>query len=660
MELLPIAFDFETYSEVNLPACGVYVYAKHPSTKILSMAWSEIAEDGSVVEVKHSSNQEEIVAVLTAWKNTSRRLLAWNSGFEYVICKYTADVDLEGQISDPSKIAALAALPFNLGNCGITLKVNSDSTKDKRGKQLIAMLCMPSKTYAGKIKEQDYLDLYDYNKQDIVALAANRAALPHVSLNISEVLLIKEIDHRINNTGIPIDIETVKKAIKIYKQAVQKNTEYVISITGGRVVDVMKDKAFKQFLAEEGFPTDTLNKEAISEDKIPETATDLARAVLAVRRQHSKSSIKKYEALLRGVDDDNRCRGTLKYAGCSTGRWSASQFQPQNLPRVHKDFDLSWVDAIKTGDLAFVETFYECPFTLLSSSIRSMLMAPEGRMLSFCDFNSIEARVRCWLAGQNDILDLFERGECLYKHTASSIYGIPVDQITPEQRTIGKVVDLAFGYQGGAGALTVAANMFRIHIAEEEKEPLKNKWRSANPNIVRLWWAVQNAVENLLSEKDTSGHFVYTESINTFLKASYFRCPNSGNTYLTIRLPSGRKLYYFNPRLVDNNIVYEGYDSKSNRRLWTDIKTYGGKFVENICQAVARDLMVEAMVYLHKNHRDTIDIIFTLHDEIICEHDMSFAALPIIQQAMSTTPHWAPGLPLKASGVTNRRFIKHD
>lgn len=684
MTLLPIALDFETYSEVDIKKCGVYVYAKHPSTRILCMSWAEIPEDESVPkEIKYlePSKALNVEFILKRWKKEERRLVAWNSQFEYLIAKYVAGVDLTEalgalmgfptenpsleqlktrgfcQISDPSKIAAMLSLPRNLGNCGKALKISQDHEKDKYGKTLISLCCVPTKRNA---TQQHYEDLVKYNQQDIRALIETRRLLHRPDLTPLELNVLMKIDPWINENGIPIDLESVKSAIKIYKKATQRNLNHLVAITEGRLSDVSKSKALKQFLSEEGFETNTLAKAALSESKIPDTASDLAREVLTIRRQNSMTSIKKYEALLRGVDDDGRVRGTLKYCGCSTGRWSASQFQPQNLPRVHKDFDLSWVEALKTGDLDFINTIYNCPFTVLSSCIRSMVKAPEGKMLTFCDFNSVETRITAWISGQQNILDIFREGGCIYRYTAATaIYNIPIDQVTSEQRTAGKVATLALGFGGGAGALSRMATTYGLVIRDEEKELIKFKWRDANPKIVQFWYSLEKVVKSLL-EESTDGHFLYSAPYRHNLQIKYFRCPRSNNTYLEIQLPSGRSLYYFNPMLVEGQITYEGIDSTSKNKNWGRIKTYGGKLTENIVQAIARDCMAEAMLAIYKNHREEIKIILTLHDEIICEHDKSLIALPIIKDIMSITLTWAPGLPLAASGITAERFVKHD
>ncbi len=333
------------------------------------------------------------------------------------------------------------------------------------------------------------------------------------------------------------------------------------------------------------------------------------------------------------------------YHGASTGRWSGRHFQPQNLPRpAFKNTDVC-IELFQYQDAQLLEVIYNDAMEALSSCLRGMLCAPKGKRLMVSDYSAIEARVLAWLAGQQDVLEVFQHHGLLYEHTASRIYGIPLEKITEEQRVIGKVATLALGYQGGARAFQGMAQVYGVEIETDLADRIKNDWRKANRNIVQFWWNIEKAAIQATQNPNVCFHY----------RLIHFR---TLHPYLFCRLPSGRLLAYYQPRIIEGDFKAEQLSfmgSHSVTRQWERQKTYGGKLVENITQAVARDLMAEAMLRIEAAG---YEIVLSVHDELIAEASNGFGSVEEFQHLMCQLPDWAKGLPLKSQGFECQRYRK--
>jgi DNA polymerase len=365
------------------------------------------------------------------------------------------------------------------------------------------------------------------------------------------------------------------------------------------------------------------------------------RDVLKVRQTLGKASTSKYQAMQNLAGHDNRARGVFSYHGAQTGRWAGRGFQPQNLPRpAFNDAD-TCVQLFDQRDPELLEMLYGDPMAALSSTLRSMIVPAQGNRLMVVDFNAIEARVLAWLAGEQEPLDVFATGQCIYCHAATSIYGRTITKKDKEERQIGKVAVLALGYQGGVGAFQTMAAAYRVEIEDELADQIKVKWRKANKNIVRFWYALEEAANNAVKHR---GHAFDAGPIT-------FKCHGD---FLFAKLPSGRRLAYYQPRLGNNGLEFWGTDSRLGGR-WAKLDTYGGKLAENITQAVARDLLADAMLRVEAKG---YPVVMHVHDEIVSEVPKDFGSLAEFEQLICQMPDWATGLPMAVEGFECERYRK--
>ena len=638
-----IGIDIETYSSADLGKCGVYKYAESPDFEILLFGYSV---DGGEVSVVDLVRGESIPgAILDALTDDSVIKWAYNTNFERVcISRFLKDkgVRFDSGYLNPASWrcsmvwAATLGLPRSLENVGAVLGL--DKQKLKEGKELIKYFCAPcAPTFSngGRTRNlpSDAPDKWErfkaYNLRDVETEEGIRKRLSGFPVS-DEIWEEYVIDQEINDRGIAVDMEFVRQAVAMDDRSRGGLTKRLRILTDLENPNSLPQ--MKQWLSDNGLTFDSLGKKEVSE--ILKHAPPELREILKLRQQLAKSSVKKYTAMQNAVCADGRIRGMFQFYGANrTGRFAGRIVQLQNLPQNHLP-DLAQARAlVRSGDFAAVETIYGDVPDTLSQLIRTALVPKPGKRFIVADYSAIEARIIAWLAGETWRTDVFENVGDIYCASASQMFGVPVEKhgVNGHLRQKGKIAELALGYGGSVGALK-AMGALEMGLDEDELQPLVNSWRSTNPNIVRLWREVDRCVKMAVKHKAV-----------VTLRDLTFSC-RSGMLFIT--LPSGRKLAYAKPRIETNrfggqSVTYEGV---GGLKKWERIESFGGKFVENIVQGIARDILCFAM----KELRNT-DIVAHVHDELIIEANESVSLKSVCEQ-MSRTPPWAKGLHLRADG----------
>lgn len=634
-----ISIDFETYSECDIKTAGGYNYAAHPSTEVLCMAWAIDDEDPQLWRPGDPIPQrlwDELDGAGQIW--------AWNAAFERAVWHHQmhkhgwyCEID-PAQWNDTAALAATLALPRALGQCAQVLGVSEQ--KDTRGRYLIQRLCQP---YRGERRRDPELleELYRYCEQDVrTERAIKNLLLPYkpMSDNERQVWLL---DQEINWRGMGIDVANVENAIDLIFQTAHRLNARAQEISGGVLPDVGSRARVMAWAQSRGYTLTGYDKNAVLEALADPALPDDVRQVLEIRQSLGKASTSKYQSMLNLSGTDSRARGVFSYHGAQTGRWAGRGFQPQNLPRpAFSDTD-NCITLFNQRDPEIIETLYGDPMVALSSCLRGMIVPAAGSRLLVSDFSAIEARVLAWLADEQGPLDVFREGGDIYCHAATGIYNRTITPKDKDERQIGKVAVLALGYQGGVGAFQTMAKAYRVEVPDEQADEIKVKWRKAHPKIVKFWYALEQAAQNAVRHK---GHAFEAGPIT-------FRVV--GN-FLFAKLPSGRRLAYYQPRNGHDGLEFWGTDSKLGGR-WAKLTTYGGKLCENVTQAVARDLLAEAMLRL-ENHG--YNVVASIHDEIICELPHGVGSLENMEELMCELPEWATGLPMSAEGFECERYRK--
>lgn len=534
--------------------------------------------------------------------------------------------------------SAYLGLPLSLKDAGAALGL--DKQKLTEGKDLIKYFCVPGKDGQRHLPADapDKWSIFKaYNLRDVETEMGIQERLRKYPVP-DAVWDQYHLDQQINDRGIAVDMTLVRNAIAIDTQSREELTSKLQELTmleNPNSVQQMKD-----WLADNGLETETLGKKQVAE--LLKTAPEPLRSVLVLRQQLAKSSVKKYQAMEATVCADGRVRGCFQFYGARTGRWAGRNIQLQNLPQ-NKMPDLEQARAIvRAGDYDGVRMLYDSTPDVLSQLIRTAFVPRSGQTFFVADFSAIEARVIAWLAGEDWRQQVFAEGKDIYCASASQMFGVPVKKhgINGHLRQKGKIAELALGYGGSVGALK-AMGALEMGLQEEELKPLVNAWRAANPMIVKLWWAVDDAVMTAIRVKSSTE----THGIR-------FTC-QSGMLFIT--LPSGRQLSYVKPRIGENQFGSPAatYMGLSAARQWDRLESYGPKFVENIVQAISRDVLCYAMQTLR-----CYSIVAHVHDELIIEADPRMSLETVCEQ-MGRTPPWAPGLQLRADGYTTD-FYKKD
>ncbi|EFH93800.1 DNA polymerase [Finegoldia sp. P3-F-LR] len=640
-----LSIDLETYSSVDLGKSGVYKYAESEDFEILLFAYS--INDGEVKVIDLANGEIIPEEILSALSDENVEKWAFNANFERVCLSRFLGKRLKPQGWYCTMIwSAYLGLPLSLEKVGEVLKL--DKQKMNEGKALIRYFstpCKPTKTNGMRIRNLSHHDLEkwstfkEYNQRDVETEMAIKKKLSAFPMSHSEWENYW-IDQNINDRGILIDEVLVDSAIKFDGILREENMDRAIELTG--LENPNSPLQLKEWLNKKGLEIDSLAKKDV-ESALKNTEGDI-KEVLELRQELSKSSVRKYDAMKNVKGKDNRARGLIQFYGANrTGRYSGRLIQVQNLRRNNlKDLDLAR-SLVKNRDYETMEILYESPSDILSQLIRTAFIAKEGTRFIISDFSAIEARVLAWLAGEQWVLDAFENGEDIYCRTASRMFGVPVEKhgVNGHLRQKGKIATLACGYQGALGALKAMGGI-EMGLSEDELQSIVDSWREANPNIVSLWWDIDSVVKRVVKTRTKEK---YKSLVISYEKGILF-----------IELPSKRRLAYPKAKIGTNrfggeSIVYEGIVVGNK---WDKIESYGGKFVENIVQAIARDILAEAMMRLEKKG---FNIVMHIHDEVVIESDSS--SIEEINQIMSLVPSWAPGLILDADGFESE-FYKKD
>lgn len=651
-----LSLDLETYSSVDLGKSSVYRYVESPDFGILLLGYSI---DGGEVQVVDLAQGEPIPpAVISALTDEHVCKWAFNAQFERVCLsrwlrrngyplrneRYAAPDDPCMAYLNPAGWhctmvwSAYLGLPLSLKDVGAALGL--DKQKLTEGKELIRYFCVPGKDGTRRMPAsapEKWTTFRAYNLRDVETEMSIQDRLRKYPVP-EEVWAQYHLDQQINDRGIGVDRTLVRGAIGIDKRSWEELTARLQELTmldNPNSVQQMKD-----WLAANGLQTDTLGKKQVAE--LLKTAPEPLKSVLVLRQQLAKSSVKKYQAMENAVCADGRVRGCFQFYGARTGRWAGRNIQLQNLPQ-NKMADLEQARSlVRAGDYDSVRLLYDSTPDVLSQLIRTAFVPSPGRTFFVADFSAIEARVIAWLAGEQWRQQVFAEGKDIYCASASQMFGVPVEKhgVNGHLRQKGKIAELALGYGGSVGALK-AMGAIEMGLQEEELKPLVDAWRTANPMIVKLWWEVDRAVTRAVSDRTaTETHGIC------------FTCQSG---MLFIALPSGRQLAYVKPRIGENQfggsaITYMGTNAA---KQWARLESYGPKFVENIVQAISRDILCHAMQAL----RDCA-IVAHVHDEVIIEADPSMS-LEAVCERMGRTPPWAQGLLLRADGYATP-FYKKD
>ena len=642
-----LGIDIETYSEVDLPKCGVYAYAEHPSFEILLFAYAFDDEETQVVDLK--CGEQLPPRVLDALTDPAITKTAFNAAFERTCIGRCLGKRLDAaQWQCTAVQSAMLALPLSLEGVGEVLGI--ERKKLKEGGDLVryfSLPCKPTKANGQRTRNlpehapEKWQRFKEYCVRDVDAEREIRAKLQGYPIPAKEQELYR-LDQEINDRGIMVDPVLVARAIECDEQYREKTTKRAYELTG--LANPNSPAQLKEWLEGQGTQVDTLDKKAVCA-LLPDAEGDVLE-VLRLRLLMAKTSVKKYEAIRRSVCADGRVHGLLQFYGANrTGRWAGRLVQIQNLPQNHiPDLALAR-DLVKAGRYADIEALYESTPNVLSELIRTAFVPRPGCRFIVADFSAIEARVIAWLAGEQWRLEVFRQGGDIYCASASKMFHVPVEKHGQNShlRQKGKIAELALGYGGAVGALT-AMGALDMGLAEEELPPLVRQWREANPHIIRLWAQVENAAMTAVREK-----------ARVRLGRLTFHC-RSGMLFIT--LPSGRKLCYVKPRIQTNRFGGDGltYEGVGEGKKWTRIETFGGKLTENIVQATARDLLAEAMLRL----RDAgLEIVMHVHDEAVLEVPIGHSSVDEVCALMAEAPAWADGLPLRADGY-ECEFYKKD
>ena len=662
MAIHTLSIDVETFSDVDLKKCGVYKYAESPDFEILLFG---VSVDGGEVTVYDLTSGDTVPEeIIKALSDDSVIKWAYNASFERIclsvwlrrnypqyFSSYSIEEDTVRNYLDPSSWrcslvwGAYMGLPLSLEGIGKVLKL--ENQKMAEGKALIRYFCVPckpTKANGGRTRnlpEHDpvkWSTFIAYNKRDVeteMAIQQKLSKFPVPDFLWEEY----HLDQEINDRGIQLDMVLVEQAIAIDERSREELSAKMQQLTA--LENPNSVQQMKEWLTKHGLEVDSLDKKAVKE--LLKTAPPELAEVLELRQQLAKSSVKKYQAMQNAVCTDGRARGMFQFYGANrSGRWAGRLIQLQNLPQNHMAHLEDARSLVRSGDYALLSALYDSVLEVLSELIRTAFVPRDGYKFIVSDFSAIEARVLSFLAGESWRLKVFAENGDIYCASATAMFHVPVEKHgqNAHLRQKGKIAELALGYGGSVGALK-SMGALEMGLAEEELQPLVDAWRTSNPNIVQLWWDVDNAVKTTVRQRlDTETHGIR------------FRY-RSG--MLFIILPSGRQLCYVKPKMGTNkfggeSVTYEGVGST---KKWERIESYGPKFTENVVQAISRDILMYAIRTLSHCF-----IVGHVHDELIIECGMD-VSLDAICEQMGRTPPWIKGLNLRADGYETM-FYKKD
>ena len=634
-----LSIDIESFSSINLGKCGVYKYSESDDFEVLLFAYSV---DGGTVKVVDLARGEIIPSeILSALTDESVEIWAFNAAFERICLSRFLGLP-QGQYLKPDSWhctmiwAATLGLPLSLEGVGAVLGL--DKQKLSEGKNLIRYFCVPcnpTKANGGRVRN---LPMHDISKWDLFKSYNVRDVDVELSIQnkLSKFPVNDEIwneyhqDQEINDRGIGLDMTLVNSAIAIDKTSKEQVSNRLREITG--LENPNSVLQLRDWLRGKGLEVDSLDKKSVNE--LMKTCPKELIEVFELRQQLAKSSVKKYQAMQNAVCLDSRAHGMFMFYGANrTGRFAGRLIQLQNLPQNHIPDLAEARGLVRMDNYEMLDILYGNVPNVLSELIRTAFVPQNGMKFIVSDFSAIEARVIAWLAREKWRQEVFKNGGDIYCASASQMFGVPVEKhgVNGHLRQKGKIAELALGYGGSVGALK-AMGALEMGLEEEELKPLVNAWRMSNPNITQFWWDVDRAAKQCVKENKSQE----THNIE-------FHCFSG---MLFIVLPFGRRLAYVKPRIGENQFGGEcvTYEGVGGTKKWERLESYGPKFVENIVQAISRDILMYSMKML-----STYRIVAHVHDEVIIEADSQISVTEVCKQ-MSQVPPWAKGLLLDADG----------
>jgi DNA polymerase len=664
-------FDSETWSLVPIRR-GTDVYLDNGKCIVGTFAF----DDGPVMIWDHVRDYRMPTNLYNALKDPSVMIVCHNVFFDRMVLRKHLDFDIPVERFHCTYAQALLhGLPGALGALCEILGVPAEHAKDHDGMRLIRLFCGPKPCEPDRYPD-DWEKFLEYARLDVEAMRECYRRMPNWNY-VGDEKHLWCLDQRINERGFAIDMQFATEAVKVLQANKEALADATLQATGGVITAAtQRDKMLMYICEVEGCFLPDLKAATIAAALEDESLEETTRHLLRLRLDSSKSSTSKYKRLIDSVGAEGRLRGTLQYAGASrTARWAGRIFQPQNLPRptMHHADTRTCIELIRDGRATLVRIFASIA-EACSNGIRGLIVARPGNKLVVADYSAIEGRVLAWVAGEDWKVKAFREGQDLYKLIYSKAFGIDIKDVAKHQRQMGKVMELALGYAGGVGAFVNMASAYgmdldamaeNVHADEKttamalkawewalEKNAtfglsektyvacdiLKIMYRRANPSIAKFWYMVEAAARNVIQSRKH-------EQVGPIM----FDCSSNGD-WLRIKLPSGRYLCYAKPRIhADGSISYMSWRNKK----WSRTKTYGGKFVENIVQAISRDLLGWALL-------NTRDVVLHIHDEIIIEvpKDGGYGLAELIK-SMTKNPPWARGLPLNAEGFEGERYEKH-
>lgn len=654
-----LSIDIETYCSVSIHDSGAYKYARSKDFEIMLFAYS--IDFGEVTVIDLAQGQVIPDSVVAALSDPDVIKHAYNAAFEWYCLNRAGYKTPIEQWRCTMFRALYLGYPAGLAATGRALGLPEDVQKDRQGKALIRYFCQPckpTKANGGRTRNLPHHDpakwelFIEYNRQDVVAESAIYDTLKSFAVPDREQRLW-ELDCLTNALGVRVDMQLVNGVRGITRHHMDALMAEAMRLT--HLANPNSTAQLTAWLREQGADVTDIQKDTVTALLESDKINDKVRRMLEIRQELGKASVKKYDAMADVADDRERMSGLMQVYGAGrTGRYAGRLVQPQNLPRNYlKTLDLARGWAID-GNAKMLQLIYGDVMDTLSQLSRTAFIPSEGRKFVIADFSSIEARVIAWLAREQWAMDVFASTGRIYEATASQMFGVPAELIVkgrPEYalRQKGKAATLALGYQGGPPAL-IAQHALDMGLSEEELPEIVSKWRAANPHIVQLWYRVER--EALAAMRDGKAHEV-DRGVTIALKSDL----SKGLNFLTIGLPSGRSLYYVDPFLKMGRFDKVQVNFMTQREgQWTSDSTYGGKLVENIVQAIARDCLTETLLRLNSRYPNS-PVVMHIHDEVVMDAEMDVTVDEICDLMAEPIP-WAPGLLLKAAGFESEWYMK--
>lgn len=647
-----IYLDFETYSKVDIKKAGTYRYAESCDALLLSYAF----DDDDPVQVWDATENPEAPALLVnCLIHGDEPILAHNAMFDRNVLKYALGIDTDIKRWRCSMVKAYSlSLPGALADLGSAIGLSSDMAKLKDGKKLIQRFCKPAPKnhkadrYDRHTHPEEWKRFIEYARQDVAAMRHIWKLLPDWNYSGRELDLY-HLDQTINDRGFAVDVELAEAAIRATTKCQEQLAEEITQLTGGAVTKAtQRDKLLAHIHNEYGLKMEGLTKADVEEALNNADILDPVKRILCIRQAASKTSAAKYTSLINAVASNGRLKGTLQMDGASrTRRWGGRIFQPHNLPRPLKEFKKEIDRGIEAMKAGCADLLYSNIMGLAASAIRGSVIAAPGKKLVISDLSNIEGRVNAWLCNETWKLKAFSdfdagTGPDLYKLAYAKSFSVEVAKVTDDERQIGKVQELALGYQGAVGAFNTMAGAYGVNLPEKRILEIVKAWRKAHSNIAKTWYALEDAAIAATRNPDINFHVERLTLRRT-------------GPWLLMKLPSGQVLCYFRPQLdEEGKLTYMGANQYT--RKWERLSTYGGKLLENATQSLSRDILREGMFGAEAAGYETV---LHVHDEDITEvPDTDEYSEKELSKILAINPDWAEGLPLAAAGFETFRYRK--